>query len=474
VSPPTLRARGHLVFLGFALTLVTLWNLGPVGAGDIWWHLRSGDLILDQGVPATDPFSWTAHGVPWQLNAWFGDVAMAVGRRAGGLGLLAGFTIVTVAAAGAGTYLLARRWGALPWPAATVTAIATALMSPFILVRPLLAGLALFPFVVLLADAALTGSRRGLVGMAALLVLWANLHASFSVGVAVVGLLALGTGVARRAVLLPGVVAVTAAVAGLVTPYGLDGYLHAFTVQSASSTIEEWQPLDLADPRGLLVACFALVMAVAVAAFPPRNVDDTDDGAGWRRPFWAVIPVLAALAVLSFGTIRSAAFLLMAGTPAIAIAAGRLHLPRLRSWFRPRRGAVLLGLLVAWLVAVVPLLPQLTRLGDIGDDVPVAATDAIPAGCHLLNEYEYGGFVIDRRWPEVLVSQDGRNDLYGPERLEVQESLLAGRSVQAVEDFGAGCVLLHADRPLAAALEDGGTWERAGGGGGAVLYVRSG
>ena len=31
-----------------------------------------------------------------------------------------------------------------------------------------------------------------------------------------------------------------------------------------------------------------------------------------------------------------------------------------------------------------------------------------------------GGFVIDRRWPEVLVSQDGRNDLYGTDELRRQ------------------------------------------------------
>jgi hypothetical protein len=187
-----------------------------------------------------------------------------------------------------------------------------------------------------------------------------------------------------------------------------------------------------------------------------------------------VVPVLAALVVLSFGAIRSAAFLLMAGTPAIAIAAGRFRLPRLRTWFRPRLGAVFLGLLVAWIVVVVPLLPRLAHLAAAGDDVPVAATDAIPAGCRLLNEYEYGGFVIDRRWPEVLVSQDGRNDLYGPERLDEQEALLAGTSAQAVEDYGAGCVLLHTARPLAAALEASTAWERAGSGSGAVLYVRTG
>jgi hypothetical protein len=27
---------------------------------DYWWHLRTGHLIVDTGVPHTDPFSFTA------------------------------------------------------------------------------------------------------------------------------------------------------------------------------------------------------------------------------------------------------------------------------------------------------------------------------------------------------------------------------------------------------------------------------
>ncbi len=135
---------------------------------------------------------------------------------------------------------------------------------------------------------------------------------------------------------------------------------------------------------------------------------------------------------------------------------------------------MLVGLLVAWVVVAVPLLPSLAHSGRAGDDVPVLATDAIPAGCRLLNEYELGGFVIDRRWPEVLVSQDGRNDLYGPERLQHQEAILDGTSPDEVDRFGADCVLLHADRPLAAALAASDRWERAVVEGATALFVRSG
>jgi len=162
------------------------------------------------------------------------------------------------------------------------------------------------------------------------------------------------------------------------------------------------------------------------------------------------------------------------GTAPLAVAVGGLRIPRLQNWFVPRRGAVLLGLSVAWIVVMAPLVPSLGRVGTIDVEVPVAATDAVPAGCLLLNEYEYGGLVIDRRWPDVLVSQDGRNDLYGSELLEREESILGGTSPAAVDGFGAGCALLRADRPLVSALEADDGWNRVATDRGAVLFVRSG
>jgi len=466
------RRRGHLVFLALALALVALWNLGPIADTDVWWHLRSGEMILDDGLPRLDPFSWTAAGADWQLNAWLGDVLFALARRAGGLAALGVLQTLAVVATGAGTYALARRWGARPWPAATVTSLAMVLIGPFIVLRPLLAGLALFPFVLLLADSALTGSRRALLVLAALIVLWANLHASFTVGVGVIGLMALGAAVDRRTARRPLTVAVTAFAAGLATPYGLAGYLHALTVRSASQRIEEWQPLSLSDPRGLLLAAFAVLMAVAVVLTPPAS--DATRRSPWKPLFWTVIPVLAALAVLTFTAIRSGAFLLIVGTAPIAISAGALGLPRLRRWMAERTAPILLGLLVAWVVVVVPLLPVLTRSGEIDEALPVAAVDAIPPNCALLNEYEYGGLIVERRWPEVLVSQDGRNDLYGLELLADQESILGASSLPAVDAFGADCILLRSDRPLVPLLEADTGWDRVASDGDAVLFVRAG
>ncbi len=41
---------------------------------DIWWHLKTGELILNGVFPKTDVYSFTAFGQPWILHEWGSEV----------------------------------------------------------------------------------------------------------------------------------------------------------------------------------------------------------------------------------------------------------------------------------------------------------------------------------------------------------------------------------------------------------------
>jgi hypothetical protein len=46
---------------------------------DTWWHLRSGQYILENGsVPTTDPFSHTKAGQPWIDHGWLNSLFCAL------------------------------------------------------------------------------------------------------------------------------------------------------------------------------------------------------------------------------------------------------------------------------------------------------------------------------------------------------------------------------------------------------------
>ncbi|MDT8306810.1 MAG: hypothetical protein RRC07_12810, partial [Anaerolineae bacterium] len=41
---------------------------------DLWWHLRTGEYILNNGLPRTDVFSFTVPDHRWITHEWLSQV----------------------------------------------------------------------------------------------------------------------------------------------------------------------------------------------------------------------------------------------------------------------------------------------------------------------------------------------------------------------------------------------------------------
>src|ERR1035438_1858805 len=66
----TTRAADFSLIVLF-LILTFLLGAFPLKDADIYWHLRTGDLIRQTGkVPQTDIFTFTREGVPWIDLHW--------------------------------------------------------------------------------------------------------------------------------------------------------------------------------------------------------------------------------------------------------------------------------------------------------------------------------------------------------------------------------------------------------------------
>src|SRR5439155_24098982 len=73
------------LFAGLLLLLALAASLTPIRNYDFWWHLKTGELILEQGaVPRADPFSFTAGSAPWVDHEWLSQVLMHAGYVAVG------------------------------------------------------------------------------------------------------------------------------------------------------------------------------------------------------------------------------------------------------------------------------------------------------------------------------------------------------------------------------------------------------
>ena len=140
-----------------------------------FWHLRTGQYILDHGIPHRDVFSFSAPGTKWVAQSWLAETAYALLDRAVGPFGIRLLGAVTGAVIGVLAYRLARRHAGERMRAACLTVAALAGLYTLWSERPLLLGVALFLCVIwtVTVPDSLAG-RRPLIALPVLFWLWTN------------------------------------------------------------------------------------------------------------------------------------------------------------------------------------------------------------------------------------------------------------------------------------------------------------
>ena len=184
-SPPANPGkRLQLVVLVALLALTFLLGCFPMGEFDVWWHLRTGQLIQERSeVPRTDWFTYTNATRPWIDVYWLFQVGLALLYRMGGASALVllkancGTAVVALS-------LLARRKGrnaGKAWPIVVAWLPAVVLLTGRLCERPeLLSLLALAGFLTVLGRA--SERPRWLWFLPVIQILWVNCHGFFVLG----------------------------------------------------------------------------------------------------------------------------------------------------------------------------------------------------------------------------------------------------------------------------------------------------
>ena len=379
---------------------VVLFAPQAMNDGDTLWHVAAGQWMLDhRQVIRTDVFSYTFAGRPWHAHEWLGELLMALAFRAAGW---SGVALLGAAATAATVGLLGRELVRRldPVPALAALVVAASCLAPSLVLRP---HLLVLPLVVLWTGRLLDARARGrapALGWAALMMLWANAHASVLFALALVGPFALEAVVEARSDPWPALrswslFATAAAICALITPFGVGGLLFPVSTAGMASlnSIVEWRPPDFSALQPLEIALVAGLYVIA--------------SRGVRVPLLRLLLVLGLLH-MSLQHQRHQMLLAVVGVLVLAEAAGRppgagpARAPAPVAWM----GAAL-GLALAALRLMVPL-----SLHD-GPTVPMAALDGVPAGLRtqpVLNDYGMGGYLIFRGIRPFI---DGRTDMYG-------------------------------------------------------------
>lgn len=188
MAPSTKLLMSLLSFL--VITFALLMAVEKVHNNDIWWHLKTGQWILETGkIPVTDPFTFTTPAAAWTPHYWLSDVLFAVVFRVRGLGGLILFKALVVAAAFFIIYRFMIRQGVNLLVAVAIVMLAVFIGHFRFLLRP-------HVFMFLLSAAffwvlSIDGRQRNLklLWLLPLMLLWVNLHGSFFLGLVLTGCL---------------------------------------------------------------------------------------------------------------------------------------------------------------------------------------------------------------------------------------------------------------------------------------------
>lgn len=454
-----------------------------LGDPDTYWHLAAGRWILDHGaVPLADPFSHSLPGAPWIAHEWLAEVILAsIFRLTGWSGLVVAAALSFAATlAYLNRFLLARLE---PVHALLFTVLAASMLTGHLLARP---HILVWPLLAIWVGKLVDAGEQGLRPpweLLPLMAVWANLHGSFSLGLALGGALALDAVLhrparERRAAAGPWAGFVGLAVAAtLLTPWGWHGLVYPFQVMTMTFALDwiiEWRSPDFHTLQAIEL-WLLLMLGLACA--------------GRLRLPWLRLLLLLGLTHLALkhqrhGTVLGLVTPFLVAAPFAGCwrdARGRVgDAETLDRFFLAlaapaRRGALLTALLLGALL--IGLVLQTGRFAPAAAQTPETALQAAMAAAPpgpVLNSYGFGGYLIYRGIPVFI---DGRADMYGDALFKRQlDALNLRRSddlPRLLADYCIGWTLLEPDTPAVALLDRLPAWRRVYSDDVAVVHVRT-
>ena len=471
--------RSLLVFI--VLVLIFVAALQPVTDPDFWWHLKTGQLIAQtRTIPHVDVFSYTRLGKEWVTHEWLSEVFIyGVFRLSGFAGLIVVFAgLITVSFWI--TYLRFRQRVSNPVIAVFALVLGAAATTQSWAVRPQILSLVFVSiFLYILDGYYYEKSTRAIWWLVPLTILWVNLHAGFLIGLALIALTIVGLVLdgflimpssrlpLQRVPTLLGVFLVCGAAVS-VNPNGPRLYwlpIETLTTPVFMRAIEEWKSPDL---HQLQLQPFLLLLLATFSILALSNKR--------ARPGELLLLVATAFAALRTG--RNVAFFSLVATPLFAEHFGKWM--ETQSWARrlisdkdsePNKRSfgkmVLNSLMIVLVLSISALGIKRTTSKQAEAEqqaFPFAAVNFMLAqrpSQPIYNEYDWGGYLIWRLYPNYLVYIDGRADPFGGQLVEECIQLHDGAPgwQEVLKKRGIQTVLVRFDSALASLLREKSEWK---------------
>lgn len=452
--------------------------------GDTYWHIATGRWIVNHGVvPFHDPFSHTFLGAPWTAHEWLSDVFMYLFFEVAGW---AGVVLLAAAAFAATLAYLSRFLHTYLAPAHVLlfSVLAIGMTASHLLARPHVLAM---PLLVIWCAGLVRACEEGrtpkfwLLGV---MVLWANLHGGFALGVVLTAAFCIEAvllakdrkeklGAARKW----GIFLLLAILAGALSPQGLEGYFFAAKVMNMSyalANIKEWlspnfQKFQFLELWLLLLLLVALTRGIRLS---PARV--------------AVLLFLIHLALKHARNVELIGLLapILLALPLSAQWGGRENADgpteKLDRFFSHHaRPASLPAVAITFFLVGIMAWYKLYQPGIMPNEKyhPIAAVQAVKySGINgpVFNSYFFGGYLV---FSGIPVFVDGRADLYGDKfikrYLEAYKLPRSNNLEKLLDEYQVRWTLLPPKSPPVDYLDMLPNWRRAYADDTAIVHVRN-
>ncbi len=466
----TVRRLFSLLFLLALFAMAVRETKDP----DMWWHLRTGEYILEEGIPNQDVFSFTVPEHEWITHEWLSQVVMWLGYLAGKFpGLIIFFALLVALTFGI-IYLVTP---GRPFLAAFVVLLAAITSAIVWGVRPQIFNLLFTAIYVFIVEKYKDGkiNRRVLWLLPLFSFLWANFHSGYLLGIVLLGTYVVGNSLQQwrgggdrvlswsNIRYLAIMTIISFLTAGL-NPNGAELWLYPFFTLGSSAMqayIQEWHSPNF---HAVIFLPFVLILAVGVLSLIFTN----------RRPTWDELLIFGGTAAAGLLSARNIPLFAIVSAPIIgrhllSSLAGTAVYPMLSGEKKPPPPSRFMQGL-NWVILVIAvigvMLWTVEKIGGNEDEIaerfPVQAVDFLEANNLAedlgYNSYNWGGYLIWRGFPVFV---DGRADVYGDPFLfyYLQTFEVRDNWQEPLDEYDVKYVLMEKGSPLTTVLQTSDQWQ---------------
>jgi hypothetical protein len=405
---------------------------------DLGRHLTLGHYILNNRVvPSVDIFSHTLGGHPRPPYEWLTQVLFALADRLAGLDGVILLVSLFIAVAFSYVYGQAVKKSGLPLMTLALSILALAASSLHWLPRPHVVTFLFLAILLERLEALQNGEPVPIWQFPAIMFFWANMHGGFIFGF-LVWLAYLAGAVWDRWIKKEDTNSTIwrkmwigislSGVASILTP---DGWGNWIAVLSNNSRYILSQTVETMPPNITQIGTwpFFILVFMSVILFLSN----------WKRVLASHVFLLAGLAFLGLLMARNIPLFAVASVPVLSLWIRDLisspsrwlkiesHISEIQ---KPLKSSFWTLLPVAGLMFLIGIRPITQKDALIHFDqrvFPVQAVDWLeehPQSGHMFNEFNWGGYLLYRLWPEQKVFLDSQTDFYGETLLREYEQVI--------------------------------------------------